>query len=164
MAKEIERKYLAIKSKLPKLENGEVYSQGYLCLSPLIRFRIVGNDTCLNIKNLKTGNVSRDEFEFHNNLNEDEINDLAKLAINKPIQKTRYKIEYESMVWEIDVYSGDNEGLITVDIEMPNESFELDFPDWVDKSREITNDERFFNRNLGDHPYKEFREEVGSSS
>lgn len=160
MAKEIEKKYLVIESKLPELKNGEVYLQGYLCLSPLIRFRIAGNDTCINIKNLKSNKTVRDEFEFHNQLDKEEIDALTSLAIKKPIKKDRYKIEYKGMVWEIDVYQEENQGLITADLEMPNENFIPDFPDWVDKNKEITNDERYFNRNLGDHPYKEFKNEI----
>ena len=86
MAKEIEKKYLVIESKLPELKNGEVYLQGYLCLSPLIRFRIAGNDTCINIKNLKSNKTVRDEFEFHNQLDKEEIDALTSLAIKKPIK------------------------------------------------------------------------------
>jgi len=160
MAKEIERKYLVIEDKLPELKNGEAYLQGYLCLSPLIRFRVTGNDTCINIKNVKSGKIVRDEFEFHNELTEEEVNELKSLATKKPIQKIRYKIEHRGMIWEIDVYQGDNEGLITAEIEMPSEDFTPDFPDWVNKDMEITNDEKYFNRNLGDHPYKEFRDKI----
>ena len=98
----------------------------------------------------------RDEFEFHNQLTKQEVEELSHLAIKKPIQKIRYEISYRGMVWEVDVYQGDNEGLITADIEMPSEDFKLDFPDWVDQNADITNDERFFNRNLGDHPFQEF--------
>ncbi len=160
MAKEIEKKYLVIKEKLPELKNGQLYLQGYLCLSPLIRFRVVGNDTCINIKKMKPGSVTREEFEFHNQLTGEEVTELIDLTVKKPIQKTRYKIEHSGMIWEVDVYQGDNEGLITADIEMPSENFKLVFPDWVNKDRDITNDEKYFNRNLGDHPYKEFKDKI----
>ena len=160
MAKEIEKKYLVIKNKLPELKNGEVYLQGYLCLSPLIRFRVTGDDTCINIKNVKPGKIIREEFEFHNQLTKEEVEELKNLAVKRPIQKIRYKIEHKGMVWEIDVYKGDNEGLITAELEMPNEDFKPDFPDWLDRDKDITNDENYFNRNLGDHPYKEFKNEL----
>lgn len=157
MAKEIERKYLVIKDKLPELKNGEEYLQGYLCLSPLIRFRAVGNEVCINIKKMKPNSITREEFEFHNQLTRDEIGELKNLTVKKPIQKIRYKIEHHGMIWELDVYQGENEGLLTAELEMTNEDFEIDFPDWVDKNGDITDDEKYFNRNLGDHPYKEFK-------
>lgn len=160
MAKEIEKKYLVIKNKLPRLKNGETYLQGYLCFSPLIRFRITKNDACINIKNVKPGRMVRDEFEFHDQLTKVEINKLKSLAVKKPVQKTRYKIKYKRMIWEIDVYQKDNEGLITAEIEIPTEKFEPEFPDWIDKDGEITNDRRYFNRNLGKRPYKRFKDKL----
>ena len=157
MAKEIEKKYLVFKNKLPKLKNGVLYTQGYLCLNPLIRFRIIKNDVCINIKNIKKISIIRDEWEFYNKLNKNEIKELINLSIKKPIKKIRYKVKYKKSIWEIDVYQEQNRGLITADVEIPNINFKIEFPDWVDKNKDITDDEKYFNKNLGDNPYSLFK-------
>ena len=156
MAKEIERKFLVIKNLLPKLKNGVLYIQGYLCLQPLIRFRIIGKKVILNIKHGKMGSITRDEWEFFNNLDDKEIRRLIGLSCKKPIEKIRYKIKHKNLVWEIDAYQKENEGLITVEAEIPSENHQIEFPSWVDSKQEITHNPRYFNANLGENPYKEF--------
>lgn len=156
MAKEIEKKYLVFKNKLPKLKGGVLYVQGYLCLSPLIRFRIIKNRVCLNIKSLNKNNITREEWEFFNNLSDAEIKKLISLAVKKPIKKIRFKIKYKGLIWEIDRYQGENRGLITAEAELPNKNFKILFPDWVDSKNEISNNKRYFNKNLGERPYKFF--------
>lgn len=157
MAQEIEKKYLVFKDKLPKLINGIHFTQGYLCLNPLIRFRIIDNDVCINIKQIKGDASVRDEFEFHNKLKNDEIKKIIKLSIKKPIKKIRYKILYKKLIWEIDKYQGENDGLITVDVELRKKKLAISLPDWVDEKNEITNDERYFNKNLGETPFRQFK-------
>lgn len=154
MALEIEKKYLIFKDKLPKLRGGILYIQGYLCLSPLIRFRICENKVCLNVKKIKKNSPVREEWEFYNNLNDIEIKKLIRLSIKKPIQKIRYRVKHASLIWEIDVYQGENKGLITAELELPKKDYSILFPNWVDNKHEISNDQRYFNKNLGDCPYK----------
>lgn len=160
MAKEIEKKYLIFKDKLPKLKNGVFYIQGYLCLLPLIRFRIIGSEVCLNIKKIKKNSPIREEWEFFNNLNETEIKKLINLSIKKPIKKIRYKIKSNNLLWEIDVYQGENKGLITAEAELPEKNYLTVFPSWVDAKHDISNDKKYFNLNLGDKPFKSFKNEL----
>jgi len=160
MAQEIEKKYLVFKDKLPNLKNGVHFTQGYLCLNPLIRFRIINDAVCINIKQIKKDASVRDEFEFHNKLGKTEIKKIIGLSIKKPIQKIRYKILYKKLTGEIDKYQVENDGLITADIELPKKDFAIVFPDWIDVKNEITNDERFFNKNLGEKPFSQFKKEL----
>lgn len=162
MAEEIEKKYLIFKNKLPKLNRGVLYIQGYLCLSPLIRFRVIGNEVCLNVKKIKKNNPVRDEWEFYNNLNELEIKKIIGLSIKKPIKKIRHKIKIGSLIWEIDVYQGENKGLITAEVELPEKNYQISFPKWVDAKHEISNEKKYFNRNLGDMPFKNFKNNLNN--
>ena len=154
MAQEIEKKYLIFKDKLPALKNGILYIQGYLSISPLIRFRIIKNEVCINIKKIKKDIHVREEWEFYNNLTLPEIKKLIQLSISKPVKKFRYKIKYKDLIWEVDVYQEKNIGLVTAEVELPNKKHKIIFPEWVDSKREISNDKRYFNRNLGNHPFK----------
>ena len=66
-------------------------------------------------------------------------------------------IPHAGLTWEIDVYQGDNGGLITADVELPSADHEIDFPDWIDQSLEIGNNPQYFNINLGEDPYKSWK-------
>ena len=160
MAIEIERKFLVIKDKLPKLENGQHFIQGYLSGyqegQPNIRFRIIDDEVVITIKKGEKGSIKRYEWEFKQALPKDEIAELKSLAVRRPIEKIRYKIPFEGLIWEIDVYQRDNDGLITADVELPSVDYSIEFPNWIDSESEIGNDPKYFNLNLGEHPYKEW--------
>jgi len=162
MAIEIERKFLVIKDNLPKLTGGQHFVQGYFCGStpdePNIRFRIIDDEVIITIKKGEKGSIKRYEWEFKQKLPEEEIGELKSLAIRKPIEKDRYKIPYADLVWELDVYRGENEGLVTADVELPSVDYNISFPDWIKQKSEIGNDPKYFNINLGEHPYPEFRD------
>ena len=156
---EIEKKYLVHKNKLPVLADGQYFTQGYLSRKPNVRFRVIGDDVTITIKKGIEG-ISRYEWEFKQNLPKAEIEELVKLAICKHIEKIRYKIPFEALVWEIDVYQGDNDGLITADVELPSVDYPIIFPDWIDKESDISSQPQYFNYNLGENPFKEW-EKVG---
>jgi len=69
--------------------------------------------------------------------------------------KTRYLVEHAGHVWEVDVFAGDNEGLIVAEIELDDadESFEL--PDWA--GEEVSHDSRYYNVCLVKNPFKNWR-------
>ncbi|MFA6382365.1 MAG: adenylate cyclase [Candidatus Buchananbacteria bacterium] len=153
MSEEIERKYLVYKDKLPILKNGTLFIQGYLSIEPHFRVRIIGNKVIIGIKNIIKDGKSRNEWEFEKKLNKEEIKSLLNLCIEKPIEKIRYNIKHKDLIWEIDEYQADNKGLITADVELPYIDYPIDFPDWINISKEITHNPKYFNTNLGKHPY-----------
>ena len=71
------------------------------------------------------------------------------------IEKTRYKIDYEGKLWEIDVFYGDNKGLIVAEIELNSIEESYQIPDWID--REVTHENRYFNANLSKNPFKNWQ-------
>ncbi len=77
-----------------------------------------------------------------------------KLCEKPLIEKSRYKVEHGGLIWEIDEFYGDNEGLVFCEVELTSEDQKIDFPDWV--GEEVTGDPRYFNSNLITHPYKEW--------
>ncbi len=154
MALEIERKFLVQNSFLPELKGGERMIQGYLSEKPSVRFRITGKIMVLTVKEYYSEG-RRFELETPGKrITEEEINKLQELAVSPPIIKVRHKLEdKQGLVWEIDVYEGENKGLITVDIELPREDYPIQFPDWVDGRNEVTADHRYSNINLGRKPF-----------
>lgn len=77
---------------------------------------------------------------------------IENLCQSAKIKKVRYSVVYRSKVWEIDVFSGDNEGLVLAEVELLNENDVLELPFWVIK--EVTGDERYYNKNLLERPFK----------
>ena len=67
------------------------------------------------------------------------------------IEKTRHLIPHEGHVWEVDVFHGENEGLIIAEIELKQETQQVPMPEWVGK--EVTGDRRYYNSSLVVHPF-----------
>ena len=119
MGLEIERKFLVHKHYLPELKEGVEIIQGYLSEIPSVRFRIINKAMFITIKEYYPEG-KRFELETPEKaITSEEIVKLQELAISPPISKVRYKILDKGMSWEIDVYQGENSGLITADIELP---------------------------------------------
>lgn len=153
MGKEIERKYLIdlIKWQQVSKPKGQRYRQGYLLTDPgkTIRVRLTDTTGYLTIKGA-TVNATRSEFEYE--IPASEAKELLDSFSVLELSKTRYKIDHQGKVWEVDEFLADNEGLIVAEIELTNEDEKFDIPAWIDK--EVTGDERYYNSSLTINPYK----------
>lgn len=154
MGVEIEHKFLIDETKLPTLKNGYAIKQGYIQTldHTTVRIRIRGKEAFLTIKGKSQG-VSRLEFEYPIPLS-DAQEMLTKLCHSSRVEKTRYLVEHEGHTWEVDIFEGANKGLIIAELELKSEDEAFSLPEWV--SEEVTHDERYFNVNLVEHPYKEW--------
>ena len=151
MAKEIERKFLVIGNKWRELANGTHYRQGYLnsIKERTVRIRTINDKAYLTVKGPTVG-VTRMEFEYEIPYN-DCVEMLDNLAEKPIIEKTRYKIKADDLVWEIDEFFGVNEGLIVAEVELQSEEQKFEKPEWI--GEEISGDPRYFNSNLVNNPY-----------
>lgn len=155
MATEIERKFL-VKDESWRDTNppGTRYRQGYLSSAKTcsIRVRVAGERAYLNIKSA-TLDVTRTEYEYAIPV-QDAEEMLSAMCEGGLIEKTRYLVEHAGHTWEVDVFEGDNAGLVVAEIELTdaNESFAL--PAWA--GEEVSHDPRYYNVCLVDHPYKDW--------
>jgi len=150
MAKEIERKFLVDISKLPVLPAKNIIKQGYFkSKDSTIRVRISNEKAFLTIKG-KTSGISRSEFEYEIPL-QDAIEMQNEFCNDLFIEKTRYNIEYKGNVWELDIFEGENKGLVVVEIELTDENEIFQKPEWV--GDEVTIDCRYSNAKLVKKPY-----------
>ncbi len=149
MAREIERKFL-VKEGNWRQANCTQYRQGYLNSTKerIVRVRTIDDKAYLTIKGLTVG-ASRMEFEYEIPLQD--ANELLNICEKPLIEKIRYKVEIEGMVWEIDEFTEDNQGLIVAEAELESEDQQFPKPDWI--GEEVTGDPRYFNSNLIKHPY-----------
>lgn len=152
MAIEIERKFLLKNDSWRQLADaGTVYRQGYLigAKQASVRVRIEGDKANLNIKSMTLG-VTRHEYEYPIPLNEAE--ELLDTLCEKPlVEKTRYRVEHAGHEWEIDVFAGDNTGLVVAEVELTSEQEAISLPPWA--GVEVSSDPRYYNVNLVKYPY-----------
>ena len=155
MANEIERKYLIINDAWKALaDDGMQIIQGYMGSNEKssIRIRINGDKANLNIKS-KTIGIKRSEYDYKIPLKE--AKEMLETLCDKPlIEKTRYHVKHENNVWEIDVFAGENEGLIVAEIELDATDETFNLPDWI--GEEVSNDPRYYNICLVTHPFKQW--------
>lgn len=154
MAVEIERKFLVNLQQWFPPDNGLLYRQGYLYTvnGNTVRVRVIGNQGYLTLKG-KTQGVKRSEFEYL--IPVAEAKEILETLCDRPlIEKIRYKIAIGELVWEIDEFLGDNQGLILAEVELKEENQEILFPNWV--GEEVTHDPRYYNSNLAQNPFSQW--------
>jgi adenylate cyclase len=151
MAQEIERKFLLADDSWKPGALGVPYRQGYLCTDKerTVRVRIVGERGLLTVKGMTRG-ISRAEYEYDIPL-QDAIQLLDDLCLRPLIEKTRYRVTHGDLTWEIDEFHGENAGLVVAEVELASTDQDVPMPDWV--GEEVSGDPRYFNSNLGRHPY-----------
>ena len=150
---EIERKFLVnsfdfINEAYAKHE----IAQGYLNSNPerAVRIRIKEDKGYITIKGI--GNASgTSRFEWEKEIPVDEARQLMQLCENGGIQKTRYEIRSGIHIIEVDVFHGNNQGLVLAEIELDNEQQSIVKPEWL--GAEVTGDKRYYNSYLNTHPY-----------
>ena len=153
MAQEIERKFLLRDDSWRAAEPAACrYVQGYLANNDRcsVRIRIAGGQAFLGLKSAPLG-VSRLEFEYAIPL-ADAQTLLTQLCEQPLIEKTRYHVHHGQHLWEIDVFHGDNEGLVVAEVELQEENEDFEHPPWL--GDEVSDDLRYYNVCLVKHPYK----------
>ena len=156
--KEIERKFLIINSSWNKGFEGVSYRQGYLSTDPerTVRIRLEGKVGKLTIKGKKVG-ISADELEYKIPTT-DATFLLDNICIQPTIKKKRFKIKYDKVIWEVDVFEGENKGLVLAEVELKNPNQKLKLPKWIGK--EVTSDLRFRNSNLVGNPFNKWKTQI----
>jgi len=160
---ETEKKFL-VKDDEYKAQAVKSYRirQGYLAHDSgrTVRVRIRDNQGFLTIKGPSIVPGSRPEWEKEISLQEAE--DLFALCKPGSVDKTRWIVPADSFAslgmtstprcFEVDEFHGENDGLVMAEIELgsPDEPFER--PSWLGK--EVTDDKRYYNGYLAEHPYK----------
>lgn len=155
MATEIERKFLVRTELWRPADAGVLYRQGYLSSvkERVVRVRVAGEQAFLTIKGLTAG-VQRLEFEYAIP-RQDAAQMLDDLCERPLIEKTRHRERHRGRIWEIDVFHGDNQGLVVAEIELAGAKDRIEPPVWV--GDEVSDDPRYFNANLVANPYRNWR-------
>ncbi len=143
---ELEKKFLL--EKLPdNLRNPVLVQQGYLYTEPFeFRVRRKGVQCFMTYKSV--GDDERVEWEKE--IPDWLYEELLTKKTGNLIVKNRYTMEKDGYIFEIDEYLNEFEGSIIAEIEFQNRK-EFDMfqpPAWLGKSREVTYDPKYKNKNL----------------
>lgn len=153
---EIERKFL-VKSDafIQQATAQEVIAQGYLNSHPerTVRVRIAGERGIITIKG-KSNKTGTTRFEWETEISLSDALPLLSLCENGVIHKKRYKIPLGKHFYEVDVFEGENQGLILAEIELTDENESYQKPEWL--GIEVTGDERYYNAYLSQNPFKDW--------
>jgi adenylate cyclase len=153
MAIEIERKYLVHGEPWRGWGEGVLYRQGYLSRGAhsTTRVRLAGAVGQLTLKG-KTEGISRLEFEYEIPAADAEA--LLALCEGGLILKRRWRVPVGDHIWEVDVFEGENAGLVVAEIELssPDETFER--PSWI--GEEVSHDPRYSNGALSRRPWRQW--------
>lgn len=153
MGIEIERKFTLKNDSWRKdVQRSQRYVQGYLAGNERssIRVRIAGDNANINIKSATLG-IFRQEYEYSIPLSDAEEM-LDKLCEKPVIDKIRHFVEFDSKIWEIDEFSGENAGLVVAEIELNDEEEVIILPEWA--GEDVSHDTRYYNVCLVKNPYK----------
>lgn len=147
---EIEGKWLVKKFPALKGLKGVKISQGYLVITQdqEARIRQLGEQCFLTVKSGQ--GLVRAETEIK--LSKSQFHKLWPATRGRRINKTRYTFKIGAFIGELDVYSGANKGLISIEVEFCSAEVYKRFirPAWFGK--EVTCNAKFKNKYLALHP------------
>jgi CYTH domain-containing protein len=150
---EIERKFLVTNTDfISESNSNNRIVQGYLNSDPsrTVRVRIKGEQGFLTIKG--KGNASgTTRFEWEKEIDVAEAEALLLLCEKGIIDKIRYEILVGKHTFEVDVFSGENQGLVMAEVELSEENEFFEKPKWL--GIEVTGDKRYFNSYLSENPF-----------
>lgn len=149
LGKEIERKWLVNRAKIPfdlcAFEPFEM-EQSYISFSPTVRLRNTNNTSyVLCVKSPSApGSMARDEFELP--LTRQQYENLLTKIEGSIIRKTRYCVPAsDGHTMEFDVFAGEFEGLVYMEIEFPSEEEAMAYPNPEWAIKDVTHDHRYKN-------------------
>jgi len=150
---EIERKFLVLSEafKLESIRQNKI-AQGYLSSVPerTVRIRIKNDTGYITIKGKSSvSGLSRLEWEKEISLEDAQL--LLSLCEKGIVEKIRHEVPVGNHIYEVDVFEGENFGLVIAEIELQSETEEFSLPNWLGK--EVTNDTRYYNSYLSKNPF-----------
>ncbi len=153
---EIERKFRVVgDSWRAAADAGRRCEQGYIVSGSqavTVRVRRIGELGILTLKGPATG-ISRPELEYEIPADEADFM-LRSFCGDRIVSKTRYLAEIDGCIWEIDEFSGLNQGLVLAEIELESEDQPFKQPDWA--GEDVSLDRRYTNAALAVNPFSEW--------
>jgi len=157
MAYEIERKFLVKNTDFIKEASSKEYIvQAFLNRNPerTVRIRIKDDMAFLTVKGIsnKEGTTRR-EWEY--SISVSDAKEMLNICEEGVIEKWRYLIPIDNHIFEVDVFEGENIGLVVAEVELETEEESFQKPAWL--GEEVTGDKSYYNSNLSQNPYTKWQ-------
>lgn len=153
MAYEIERKFL-VKSNafIEQAISKEYIVQAFLNRHEdrTVRIRIKNDKAFLTIKGKSNSEGTvRKEWEYE--ISVADAKEILEICESGVIEKHRYLISVGKHTFEVDVFEGENQGLVVAEVELESEEEVFDKPSWL--GEEVTGNKAYYNSQLSKNPY-----------
>ena len=160
---ESERKFLVTDRSILDGSVGDLVVQGYLWARGGYAIRVrrrnyvdasgIGHWTP-GMLTLKGPRQATSRLEVETSIPNDDVDALLEFCDLKII-KERHSIISEGNTWDVDVFRGENEGLVVAEFEgSPGEVAQVRKPWWC--GGEVTQDTRYQNENLAARPFRDW--------
>jgi len=153
---EIERKFLVNNNDfIDEAFRKRRIVQGYICSDAerSVRIRIREEKAFITIKSA-TNDRGWSRYEFEKPISVEDAEELIRLCLPDVINKVRHYVRFKGHTWEVDIFHGENEGLIVAEIELESEEETFELPAWV--GQEVSSDPKYYNSMLSKHPFSKW--------
>ena len=150
---EIERKFLVRSMHfVDKAVSRTKIIQGFLNTHPerTVRVRLKGEKAFLTVKG-KSNETGTTRFEWETEIAHTDAKKLLQMCEKGVLEKIRYLVPFEGHTFEVDVFDGENKGLILAEIELTSENELFQKPNWL--GEEVTGDIKYYNSQLSKQPF-----------
>ena len=152
MSFEIERKFLVCQDDWRDIVRGcSRIRQAYLTINDKASVRVRIKDEEVATLTIKSRGAELRRLELEYAVPVPEAEAMLSLRHGTIVEKLRYNIPWCELVWEVDVFSGENTGLVIAEIELVHETQPLELPPWI--GEEITGQARYYNGALAQQPF-----------
>jgi adenylate cyclase len=156
MSFEIERKFLVANDGWYDLVTHRIHiRQAYLTSNDKVSLRVRIKDNGGATVTVKTREAKLRRLELEYPVPALEAESLISLRHGSIVEKERFIVPYKGRTWEIDVFAGENAGLVVAEVELDNESQRVELPPWV--GAEITGRSEYYNGSLALHPFERWQ-------
>ena len=160
---EIERKFVVDASRWTPSGPGVHITQAYLQGNGPGRIRKAGAQAWITFKGPPEDSAGRVRREEEFSIPPALADLLLAHCCRTPfIEKTRHLERHAGANWEVDVFHGENKGLVLAEIELTRADESVTVPPWA--IREVTGDPRFSNYGLNRHPWARLQQEIAAES
>jgi adenylate cyclase len=133
--------------------------QAYLTLGNKASVRVRISDNCTATLTVKSRPVKLRRLELEYTIPILEAEALIAVREGSVVEKRRYQFPCcGDLTWEVDVFSGENLGLVIAEIELRHEHQHIDLPPWI--GLEVTGRPPYYNGFLAQRPFSYWPSEV----
>mgnify|MGYP005861622719 CR=1 FL=1 len=152
MALEIERKFrVAGDGWKPLVARTRRLRQAYLTKDGRLSIRVRIDGEASATLTLKAAHSGMARHEHEDAIPLADAEELIRQREGAIISKVRHIVPIGDLNWEVDVFDGENAGLVIAEVELDRPDRTLERPDWL--GEEVTGDRRYYNADLAKRPF-----------